>query len=254
MSILAVRTPPLRAFPWSTPAMTDPSAPLNADRLLRLLLEGLLERITWSCQVFEIPGPGPVRPLRSEFSAYAEIEGHLLRLRSQCDRSPAEEPGEGAVEFRFVVQEIDGLPPRDEVATGSAAIRLFGALRHVHAWVLEMEARRPFRPEANPLEGTFDAFVDRVNRHSPALWQWRLLTHEGPVRVLEHRYETRLDDGLRLTLHEFTDAATGNVRCHARLECLDAGDRPVPLFDSLEASVLVALVKRHALAARKAQG
>jgi hypothetical protein len=79
-----------------------------------------------------------------------------------------------------------------------------------------------------------------------------MLSHEGAVRAVERRFETRFED-LRLTLHEFTEGTTGVVRCHAVAERTGSGDAPAPVFDPHEASVLVALVKRGALTARRAR-
>ncbi len=223
--------------------------PRLAETLLRLLIDGMLEELSWTCDVFDADSGTGTRLLRAEFVTYCPYGGQVLRLRSQCDRRPSGNPGLRGVEFSFRVEVMSTESPLIDIADGSDALRLFGLLRHRHARVLEQEAREPFQPGPPALGGSFDEILERVGGQSPALWRWSVVDHAGSVRELEHRYETRIDR-LQVTLQEFTDAATGKVRCVALTEWAVAESAPLPVFDPHEAALMVAAVKERATAAR----
>ena len=225
--------------------------PKIAEAVLQLLLDGMLEDLSWTCDVFDAgSGPGS-KLLRSEFGTYCPHGGQVLRLRSQCDRRPPSNSGHRGVEFCFRVEVLSAESPLIDIADGGDAVRLFGLLRQRHARMLEREAREPFQPEPTPLGRSFDEILERVGGQNPTLWSWSLVDHTGEVRELERRYETRIE-GRQVTLQEFTNAATGNVRCTARVDW--AATSPLPVFSPAEAALLVAAVKERANAARSVRG
>lgn len=219
----------------------------SADALLRALLDGIATRFNWCCVVYDHRGADGTPWLRSEFRTYGTHAGQTLRLRSQCDRAPANRGG--AIEFLFEMESLAIDAPAAITVTGSDAIRLFGGLRKLHGWMLETEARLPFHPEPETFQGTFDQCAGLADQLSPAQWHWSQIAHEGEQRALETRYETTVENR-RLRLHEFRSVGSDMVRCFAQLEWTGDETGPLPSFDALEARVLVALVKRRAHAAR----
>jgi hypothetical protein len=226
--------------------------PRIAEVVLKLLLDGMLEDLAWTCEVYDARNEAGKIVLRSEFSAYSPHGGMVLQLRSLCDRGSAFDHGFGGVAFRFEVEPLSSGTSARVALHGSDAIRLFGILRHRHTRVLEMEAREPFRQEPAGFESRFENILDLVEGHSPSLWRWNQIAHEGGVRELERRYETRIDR-LQFTLQEFTNVETGTTRFAAVVEWADSDESPLLCFGPLEAGVLVGAVKERALAAKKSR-
>jgi hypothetical protein len=227
--------------------------PRLAETILQLLVDGMFEDLSWTCEVFDIDSGTRTKLLRSEFVTYCPYGGRVLRLRAQCDRRPPGQTGLRGVECCLRVEELSAESPSIDVSDGTNAARLFGLLHQRHARELQLEAREPFRPEPPAAGRSFDEILAHVGGQSPALWRWSVVDHTGHNRELEHRYETRIDR-LQFTLQEFTDAATGKVRCVAQMEWAVAESAPLPVLDPHQAALLVAAVKERALAARDVRG
>jgi hypothetical protein len=227
--------------------------PRLAETILQLLVDGMLNDLPWTCEVFDVVSAPGTKLLRSEFVTYCPYGGQVLRLRAQCDRRPPGHTGLRSVECCLRVEVFSAEFSLIDVSDETNAARLFGLLHQRHARELQLEAREPFQPESSTAGRSFDEILERVGGQSPALWRWSVVDHAGEVRELEHRYETRIER-LRVALQEFTETATGKTRCAAQVELSEDGPGPLPVFGSAEAALLVAVVKARALAARHVRG